>query len=195
MCEFLSWVEKRSMAYFLTGEQLFSEKGQVWVEEHGISPDDYCGHGTIRKWYMIDSGDGVDKECTDFSSPDNFPPAIVRALKDGKFKGFLFLPELLRKRLSDDYWAKRKPLDDDYWAKRKPLDDGYEAKLKLLCDGYEAKLKPLDDDYGAKRKLLYDGYEAKKKPLNDGYEAKRKPLDDDYWALFAIPENRSKAWM
>ena len=171
MCEFISWVERRDKVYFLTGKQLFhTKKGQRFIET--ISPDDYCGHGTIRAYYGIDTGDGIDKECTDFSSPNNFPIQVAKAIKNGDFKGFSFPGGLLRKLLEDDYLVKRRPLDDDY-----------EAKRKLLYDDYWAKRKPLEDDYLAKLKLL-----------DDDYEAKRKPLYDDYWDLFTKLENRNPAW-
>ena len=182
MCEFISWIERRDRIYFLTGDQLFrSKKGDEF--RRTISPDDYCGHGTIRDWYGIDSGDGIDKECSDFSSPANFPHQIVEAIKSNKLRGFPMPQGLLRKPLDYDYKAKWKLLDDDYWAKLKPIDDDYWAKRKPIDDDYKAKLKLLDDDYWAKRK-----------PLDDDYWAKRKPIDDDYWALFMSPENRAEVW-
>ena len=115
MCDFVSWVERRNKVYFLTGEQLFSEKGLQWIKDNSISPDDYSGHGTIRAWYHIDSGDGIDKECIVFFTPTNFPKSIVKAIKSGDFKGFPFPQGLLRDPLDKDYWAKRDPLDKDYW--------------------------------------------------------------------------------
>ena len=52
---------------------------------------DYCGnqhdltgHGAIRYYYDNFKG-GIDKECEDFSSPDNFPSEIVQDIKLGKF--------------------------------------------------------------------------------------------------------------
>ena len=221
MCEFVSWIEKDTKVYFLTAHQVFNTKKGAELREfcgsNAAAQDDYVGHGAIRHFYGLDSHEGMNRECTDFSSPANFPSVIAQAVKDGKFRGLVRLPKgLLLKALDADYKAKRKPLDADYEAKRKPLYADYEAKRKPLDADYEAKLKPLDADYKAKRKPLYADYEAKLKPLDADYKAKRKPLYADYeaklkaldadyeaklkpldaemWDLFADPKNRAKAW-
>jgi len=127
MCQFVSWVERRGKVYFLTSEQLESERGRKWIQEQKVSPDDLCGHGTIRLWHRIDAGDGVDKECGDFSTPDNFPTPIAEAVKAGKFNSFPIPAGLLSKPLDEDYVAKLKPLDNDYRAKCKALREDYWA--------------------------------------------------------------------
>ena len=136
MCEFISWVERRNKVYFLTGEQLFNtDKGKALLKT--ISLDDLCGHGTIRAYYGIDAGDGVDRECTDFTKPGKFPPQIVTAIKEGKMNGLGAFPKgLLLKPLADKHWADRKSLDDKHRADLKPLDDRYQADLKSLYDKY-----------------------------------------------------------
>ena len=48
-------------------------------------------------------GRGVHKECTDFSSPANFPDEIVKAIKSGAFKGMGLCPEILNQSASAEY--------------------------------------------------------------------------------------------
>jgi len=183
MCQFVSWVERRGKVYFLTSEQLESERGQKWVKEEKVSPDDLCGHGTIRLWYRIDAGDGVDKEQTDFTRPSDFPPEIAEAVKAGKFNSFPLPKGLLRMALDDDYWDKCMALNADYWAKRNALDNDYWTKHNAL-----------DDDYWDKRNALGDDYRAKYNALDDDYRDKCMALNADYWALFTSPENRAIKW-
>ena len=83
----MSWIEKDKSILFLTANMVFnSEKGKKLQAWSGNS-DDYTGHGTIRFYYELDLYDGIDKECTDFSTPANFPNAITHAIKDGKMRG------------------------------------------------------------------------------------------------------------
>ncbi len=176
MCEFVSWVERTEnncqKIYFLTRKQIFdSPKGDALRKWSGDS-NDYFGHGAIRFYYDFEGG--VNKECTNFTDPENFPTAIVRAIKQGDMAGFGIIPSGLL---------------------LKPLDDKYQADRKSLDNKYQADLKPLDDKYQADRKSLDDKYQADRKSLGDKYQADRKSLDDKYWALFAIPKNRNPAWV
>jgi hypothetical protein len=197
MCEMLSWIEKKTgtktKIYFLTGRQIFeTEKGREF-REWCKSPDDYTGHGAIRHFYGLEQDEGTNEECTDFSTPANFPKAIVSALKAGDYRGFPIPQKILSKPLNDKYqadWktlndkykADWKPLNDKYKADWKPLNDKYQADWKTLNDKYKADWKPLYDKYKADRKTLYDKYQADWKTLNDKYKADWKPLYDKYKA-------------
>ena len=131
MCEFISWIEKKELVtgkpklYFLTGKQVFeTEKGkelQAWCK----SKDDLVGHGAIRHFYGLEQDEGEIRECTDFSTPHNFPNAIVTAIKDGEMRG-----------LGTPQGLLSKPLYDKYQADLKLLDDKYQADCKLLGDKY-----------------------------------------------------------
>ena len=91
MCEFVSWIEKDDEVLFLTGEDVFHTKRGKELQKYCSSKDDLTGHGAIR-WYFakddIPLQGGKEKECTDFSTPDNFPKAIVKAIKRGEMAGF-----------------------------------------------------------------------------------------------------------
>ena len=152
MCEFISWIEKDigrdKKILFLTYDQIYNTpRGEILRGEVGSeSPQDFYGHAAIRKYFDFLEG-GMEKECSDFSSPANFPDVISKAIKMGEFRGFILPAGLLRK-----------PLDDRYQADLKSLDDRYRADRKSLGDKYEADRKPLDDRYRADRKSLGDRY-------------------------------------
>lgn len=114
MSEFASWIEKDDRVYFLVANQIFNTTRGKALQKYCLSSDDYNGHGAIRYYYGFYGGDN--RECTDFSTPNNFPPEIVDAIKKGKFKGVASFPEvLLLLPLDDDYWAKCKLLYDEQW--------------------------------------------------------------------------------
>jgi hypothetical protein len=187
MCEFISWKEVKTASgteiLFLTHDDIFNTSRGIKLRKHNGN-NDLFGHGAIAFYYQISSDKGINRECTDFSSPDNFPPEIVAALKSGKMWGFIdYFPDgLLCAPLYADYKAKRDALDADYKAKRDALDADYEAKRDALYADYEAKRAPLDADYEAKRAPLDADYKAKRAPLDADYEAKCAPLDADYEA-------------
>ena len=144
MCEFVSTVKKGRKEYFLTHDLIYNtEKGKE-LQAFCENPDDYCGHGAIRWYFGLERDEGENKEYTDFTTPENFPTQIVKAIKNGEMRGVGIARGSLTTEAIGDYEAKRKPLDDDYYA-----------KYKLLCDDYHAKRKPLDDDYCAKRNDLF----------------------------------------
>jgi hypothetical protein len=82
MCEFVSWIEYEGKSYFLINGDLETKEGQKLLASD--VKDDICGYGAIESYYPELKGKGTHKECTDFSTPDNFPLAIVEALKAGK---------------------------------------------------------------------------------------------------------------
>mgnify|MGYP001603299729 CR=1 FL=1 len=98
-------------------------------------------------------GAGENWECTDFSTPANFPAIIVKAIKRGKLSyghpnfNQLLTPDALKKPAADANWEKAKA----NWEK-----------------------------------------------ANADWEKANADRDKAYaktcWALFAVPENRVKAW-
>ena len=96
MCEFVSWIETNELdnnsqpkIYFLTGKQVYhTEKGKK-LQEWTKSSDDLVGHGAIRFFWGMEQEEGLNRECIDFGSPDNFPEGIVKAIKRGDMQGFI----------------------------------------------------------------------------------------------------------
>ena len=127
MCEFISWKEVpcpggSTQILFLTHDDIHNSSRGIELQRH-TEPDDFTGHGAIAFYYEIDAKKGRNRECEDFSSPANFPPEVVAALKAGKMWGMAdYFPNgLLSDTLDADYKAKRAPLDADYKAKRDTL--------------------------------------------------------------------------
>src|SRR4030042_1347517 len=85
----IAWIEKGDKYYFLTRKEVDSPKGEA-LKLRFPGSGELIGHSEIRAYYEFD--DGVDRECTDFSTPDNFPEPIVKAIKEGEFRGFA-IPE------------------------------------------------------------------------------------------------------
>jgi len=189
MCHFVSWVEKRGKVYFLTGDQLFSEKGQDWIQEHHISLDDLNGHGTIRLWYGIDAGDGIDKECVDFTTPGNFPAKIQDAIKKGLMRGLGVSDTLLTQASFTEYEKRERVAFDEYEKKTQPALAEYDKRERVAFDEYE-KIRQWAD-YEKTRQTALADYKKIEQPTWDDYE---KIKQTAFWDLFTIPENRNPVW-
>ena len=169
MCEFVSWVEHENKLYYLTANLLNTKEGRALKKYLGAKyDDDIKGHGAIERYFGIK---GKHHECTDFSSTQNFPDEIVKALQAGAFRG-IGIPsasQVLTKKACADYESKRDALDADYRFKRDALYADYESKRDALYADYRSKRAPLDADYRFKR-------------------------DDLFWDIFMDKKNRVKAW-
>jgi len=82
MCEFASWIEYKGRVYFLVNGDLETTEGKKLLAPDVIA--DLCGHGAIEAYYPELKDKGTHKECTNFSTPNNFPPELVQALITGK---------------------------------------------------------------------------------------------------------------
>ena len=81
MCEFPSWIEYNGEVYFLKNGDLETKAGKKLLGS--VVKDDLCGHGAIVSYYPELMGKGKHCESICFSSPDNFPDAVVAELKKG----------------------------------------------------------------------------------------------------------------
>ena len=89
MCEFISWIEDCKEIYFLTCNDLNTKEGRKLVKELKDNKsfyDDISGHGAIRKYFNLKLNQGKNKECSDFSNPNNFPPQIIKQIKNGNMQ-------------------------------------------------------------------------------------------------------------
>ena len=169
MCEFVSWVEHENNLYYLTANLLNTKEGRDLKKFLGTAyAEDITGHGAIERYFGIK---GVHRECTDFSSPKNFPAEIVKAMKSGAFRG-IGIPDasqVLTKKAYTDYLSKRAPLYADY----------------------ESKRASLYADFQSKRDALYADFKSKRDALYADFQSKR---DDLFWDMFMDKKNRAKAW-
>jgi hypothetical protein len=111
MCDFVSWKEYEGKAYFLTNSDLETKEGRKLLKP-GVK-DDLCGHGAIENYYSELKGKGQNKECTDFSTPLNFPKEIVEALKKGRLSNIGIALDILNeagvkqyKKIQDTAWEQ-----------------------------------------------------------------------------------------
>ena len=166
MCDFVSWIEHEEQVLFLTTDHLKDKKGRELKERIG---SDINGHGAIREYYDIGQGVGTERECTDFSTPDNFPPVIVEAIKQGKMRGFGH-PEGLLCALA--------------WAEYEKVRDAARAEYEKVCAPARAEYVKLHDAAWAEYEKVRDAARAE-------YEKVCAPA---FWDLFADKRNRAEAW-
>lgn len=88
MCDFVSWIEYEGKNYWLKDKDLETKEGKKLLKE--VSNGDICGHGAIRTYYAGGQQKvgqklqwGKERQCTDFSNPNNFPAEIVKCIKSG----------------------------------------------------------------------------------------------------------------
>lgn len=129
MCEFASWVEKDDKVYFLTANQVFNTTRGKALQKYCGNSDDYVGHGAIRQYYNLK--DGTNRECTDFSTPDNFPIEIADAIKGGKFRGITVVKELLTQPALAEYNKITQPACAEYNKIQQPALAEYKKIRKI----------------------------------------------------------------
>ncbi len=92
MCEFLSAIKTqdkngKDKYLYLTYDRIHNTpRGELLQKKY--KGDDLIGHSAIREYFDVRSGYGDNWECTDFSTPKNFPDIIARDIKHGEFRGF-----------------------------------------------------------------------------------------------------------
>ena len=136
MCEFISWVEHDGKNWFLTKNEINSDKGVELLEYCGCR-EDLVGHGAIRHYYNFSGG--FDKELTDFSDPSRFPDEIVQALKDGLFEGVGMPMGILTPKARAKYDKIRQPAQTEYdkieqpaWAEYDKIEQPARAKYDKI---------------------------------------------------------------
>ncbi len=195
MCEFVSWIEKGKkkdgtpQVFFLTGKQVYKTKrGKDIVQKQG-STEDFAGHGAIRLYWGLERDEGMDEECTDFSSPANFPAEIAKAIKDGDMAGLPFPHILLTPGVWNMKMLNSNPLVEKAYAERRKANTEWG---KAYAEREEA-----DTEWGK----AYAGWEEADAEWGKAYaeweKAKaewEKAKAEVGWDLFRNPENRIKAW-
>jgi len=202
MCEFISWIEKRDKVFFLTGKQVFHTRIGKEVIQKQCGLDDYTGHGAIRLFYGLEQDEGMDKECTDFSTPDNFPAAIVRAIKKGDMRGLGTAVQLLselawveHERIEQSAWVEYKKIVQPALAKCERIEQSAWVEYKKIVQPALAKCERIEHSTLVEHKrivlLAWVEYERTWRPALVEY---KKTVQQVFWDLFAILENRNYAW-
>ena len=170
MSRFISWIEiGEGQNKYLTAHDIFkTTRGQLLQARTAARY--LVGHGAIRWFYKMIRDDGTNRECTDFSSPDNFPPEIVDAIRAGAFRG-LGTPRGL---LSQPAWEEYQEVEAASLAEYMQLE-------RMLLAEYRQLERPVSAvEHQDAQAAAWQKHQAVIQPL--------------FWDLFAVPENRADAW-
>ena len=180
MCEFISWKEfDEGDVLFLTAKDIYHTTRGKALQVFSDSEDDLIGHGAIDFFFDLKSK-GKDKECTDFSTPNNFPPAIVKAIKAGEFRGL----GVAKKLLTPLAWAKYEKVKTSAWME-------YE-KVRVSAMAEYEKVKDLAQvEHEKVKALAWAEYKKVETPTRVEY---KKIINKTFWDLFAVVKNRAENW-
>ena len=117
MCEFISWIETDGQIVFLTNADLKGKRFAEYKKYNPLWKQDVMGHGAIRWFYNIPCDIGKNRECIDFSTPDNFPAEIVKELLSGNMTRLTANGEHPEGLLTPEAWAEYKKAKNQAWAK------------------------------------------------------------------------------
>jgi len=101
MCQFISWIEYEDEVLFLDDTKLSTRDGRKLLKPEFVA--DLKGHGAIRHYYPELKGRGVDRECSDFSTPNNFPKEIVNRINKGQMSRIGVCPKILTPSVRKKY--------------------------------------------------------------------------------------------
>ena len=178
MCHFLSWIVNKGELQFLTANDIFNTKRGRALQKHCGDSSDYVGHGAIE--FFTETSGGEHFECEDFSSPKNFPEAIVAAVKAGAFAG-LGCPEgLLNKKSQAEYNKVRGAA----LAECDKVRGAALAECYKVCNAAWAECD----------KVRIAAWAEYYKVCGAAWAEYNKACDEVFWKLFADKKNRAKAW-
>lgn len=192
MCEFVSWIEKDGEVIYLTGKDVFHIKAGKKLQKYCGNAADLVGHGAIRKFYNFEGG--YEKECSDFSSPKNFPKEIVNAIKKGEMRGLATPIKLLTKSGQNKYHKLTTMIDFDFFPK------SIATKLKRIVKNKEAGYDG-NNTHGGSYPFCYFTWSRTKEGQNfwekidaicgNGYESRFQNI---FWDLFKQNKYRRASW-
>ena len=224
MCHFISWIDLEGQLYYLTSKELHSKRGKELKKYLGSAyAEDVVGHGAID-WFFDLKGRGVHKECTDFSSPDNFPDEIVRAIKSGAFKSMGVCPEILnlsalaeyekieQSALAEcekieqsalaEYEKVKQPAKAEYekvtqpaWAEYGKIVKSALAEYKKIEQSAKAECDKISQSAWAEYKKIEQSAKAECEKISQSAWAECEKIEQDtFWRLVIDAKNRSTAW-
>ena len=205
MCEFMSWVEKGNKVYFLTDKQIHETAKGKELQEWSKSSDDLPGHGAIRYFYGLEQEEGINKECTDFSSPTNFPARIAKAIKGGKMRGLGTARGLLTNKV-DAKWRSELNAVDAKWqpeqnavyvkwrAEQDAVDAKWEAEQNAVDAKWRAELNAVNAKWRAELNAVNAKWRAERNEVDAKWRSEHNAVNAKFWDLFSVLENRNPAW-
>ena len=222
MCHFISWIENGSELQFLTANDVFNTKRGRELQKHCRHDADVVGHGAIE--FFTETSGGVHKECTDFSTPKNFPEVIVAAIKAGAFAGLGTPKGLLNKKAQAKYdkvcdaaWAECEKVREAALvecekvrgaalAECEKVREAASAEYYKVCKAAWAECDKVcsaaQSEYIKVRNAAWVEYEKVRDAALAEYDKVcgaalveyDKVRGETFWKLFADVKNRAKAW-
>ena len=177
MCDFISWIEREGHIYLFTNKELNTKEGRKI--QKGLKDNDVRGHGVIREYWGLK--DGVNKECEDFSTPDNFPKEIVKAVKLGQYSEIGFNLDLLNSAGKAEYEKIRQPALVEYKKIEQSALAEYEKIEQPALAEYEKIEQPALAEYKKIEQPAWAEYEKIKQTA--------------FWDIFKHKKYRNKKWL
>ena len=225
MCNFVSWIEHNNNVYFLTDNDLKPKKLKEFKDYNSLWYEDLPGHGAIRWFYPELEGRGVEHECEDFSTPENFPPEIVTAIKEGKLSKIGVSLELLNekgpaeyRKIKDSAWAEYEKIKDSARAEYRKIIESALAEYEKIRDPARAEYEKIKDPAWAEYEKIEQPAWAEYRKIKDSAGAEYEKIKDsaraeyekieqpawaeyqektkkEFWNLFKQEQYRNPAWV
>ena len=140
MCEFISWTEYKGKLYYISNYELNTPDGQALRRKLNYDfYEEIKGHGAIKTYFGLPHSKCKDNECSDFSTPNNFPAEIAEKIKAGEFSEIGVAEGLLTQPARAEYEKVEQPARAEYekvkqsaWAEYKKVKQS--AFWKLYAD-------------------------------------------------------------
>lgn len=184
MCKFISWIETKEGNLFLTKHDLQTKKGRelkTYLDYPSYEYyDNIGGHRAIRYFFDLAINKGRNKECSNFSSPKNFPNDIIEAIKRGDFEGIVIALKLLNKKGINKYLKIKLPAREKY---NKIDNPAWEEYLKIH--------QPAREEYNKIENPAREKYNKIEQSAREKYYRIEQSA---FWEIFKSKKYRNKNW-
>ena len=156
MCQFVSWIEEDKEVYYLDNNSLMTKEGKKLLKylKDNNSLCDLQGHGALRRYYP--ELKGKNKECSDFSTPNNFPKKIVKSIKNMEMTNILFGEEKPLGLLNEAGQSEYKKIQQSAWAEYEKIQQSAWAEYEKIEQSALAEYEKIE------QKTLWDLFKQKK---------------------------------
>ena len=196
MCQFCSWVEEDNKPYYLDNKALKTKEGKSLLKylRDNDSLCDLQGHGALRRYYSELKGRNM--ECTDFSTPKNFPKEIVNSIKNMEMTNIPLGDEIPLGLLNSEGRAEYEKTTQLAWAEYQKIKQSAWAEYEKIRQPALAKYEKIRQsawaEYQKTEQLAWAEYQKIKQSAWAEYEKIEQPA---LWKLFKQEEYRNKLWI
>jgi hypothetical protein len=182
MCEFLSWISMpNGELKYISNFELNTREGKKLKKELGYYfYQEIKGHGAIKTYFGIRHGKGMERECTDFSTPDNFPAEIVKKIKSGEFSQIGFSMGLLNDAALAEYEGIKQAAWAEYKKIEQPARTEYEEIKQAAWTEYEKIEQPAWAEYKEIKQAAWTEYKEIKQAAWAEYEGIKQAAWAEY---------------